>query len=127
MSAVQDTLQTVNLLLFLASVPAHIVAFRAVVECNKPYPLKCLVGFLCVAAIILSCLFVFLQFSWAANRLMVPTGVGGSWAWLVFDYLLASYLLCVAGTVKIYCNWRGRLRNSNVSVPPARRMTDVSP
>lgn len=129
MSAVQEVLHWVNLFLFALCVPVYGWCLYELHQCNKPRPVKIVAAFISVCAVFLSVLYVALQVNW--DGLGTYKGVlppAASPYWLVFDYLIASYMLCVAAVVRVYCGWRGRMRNTRPNpFPPNRRWTDAAP
>lgn len=53
----------------------------------------------------LSALFIYLQLDWVLSGHNESVGEAVSWAWLVFDYLLAIFLIACANTMHALSFW----------------------
>lgn len=127
MSVVQEVLHWVNLFLFSLCVPAYLWCLLEVCRCDKPKPIRLVAGALCICAVSLSLMFVWLQTTWAGAVYRGAVPVHASWTWMLYDYLISCYMLCVASVVKVYCAWQGRLQNVDPPNRQHRRWTDAGP
>lgn len=125
MITVQTTLHAINLVLFTAALVAHAVVLPQVWTCRRPDSMKQAGTALCIIAILLCMVFLGLRLEWIHSSRFGGASLVLGWAWLIFDYLLAIYLLILAFTIRLYCRWLGRLRNTRCFRCPGRRWTDA--
>lgn len=101
------TLHIVNGFLFACALYVHVRGYRDITLSDKPNVIKRLGHYIVAAGACLTALFVFLQADWIVSNHNSAVGDGTSWAWLLFDYGLAVYLLLMGTLMRVLAQWRG--------------------
>lgn len=81
------------------------VAIRALRRPDIETSLKTTVFGACSFAILLSLVFSALQIEWMANNRHEKVGIDASYFWLIFDYLLAVYLISMGQVLNVVTAW----------------------
>lgn len=121
MDTMQLYLHILNLIIFLVAGGVHIHSYKRVTHCLAPKIVKRLGHDLMIAGMALTAFFVFLQIDWIINSRNEDVTNSVSWAWLLFDYALAVYLLVTGALVGVFADWKGKYRNVR---PHNERKTD---
>lgn len=101
------TLHIINAAMFACALYIHVRGYRDITISDKPAVLKRLGHYIMAAGVGLTALFVFLQIDWVVSNHNSAVGDGTSWAWLLFDYGLAVYLLLMGTLMRVLAQWHG--------------------
>lgn len=99
MEKVQYILHLGNGALFGIALYLHLLAFKQLFTETVSGRAKRLCYSTLLCGVFLTGIFLFLQADWVLNEQNANVGDTVSWAWLTFDYLLASYLCFNASTL----------------------------
>ena len=116
MQDVQFTLHVVNALMFAVSLYIHTRGYFEAKGCIATVIIQRLGRNLMLAGAALSALFLYLQYDWIMSSHNLAVGNSTSWAWLLFDYALATYLLINGTIVRVFVKWKGSYRNARKRV-----------
>lgn len=99
MEKIQYALHLGNGALFGIAFYLHLLAFKQLIMGHVAKLVKRVLVCTLVSGMGLTGLFLFLQADWVLNEQNANVGDAVSWAWLAFDYLLATYLCFNATTI----------------------------
>ena len=95
----------VNLGMYLAAGLLYSLMFFGVHKCECMYVVKSAIKITSLFAMLLCSLFIYLQLEWILTEKNAVVGDKTALLWLVYDYVMAIFLLSVVASIKIYCNW----------------------
>jgi hypothetical protein len=103
MTLTQTVFHTVNLILFVAAAVGYARTIRYVwrsetAAFTKEYMIKESIAGMAIGGI-----FVLLQLDWILQNHNESVGDITSWAWLIFDYMLALFLIWNADRIRCFC------------------------
>lgn len=110
MYSTQLFLHSLNGILFGMSFYLHIIALKDLRPHRRLDGLKKAFLGLLITGMSLSGIFIYLQADWVVNEHNMNVGETTSWAWLVFDYLLAVYLCISAYLLRGLAIWKEKHR-----------------
>lgn len=139
-TCIMNALYMVNIALFTYCIIHYSIIIKVIGKCHKPNFVKLSAYIVSGFAILVSTIFVGLQVEWIINGQAHAIGDFAAWAWLVFDYLLALFLISIAVSVHTYCKWRHvkfinmrrvaksqRLKSSVDNMPKVKEFLYASP
>lgn len=105
MSELQSILHFTCLVMFAVGFGMNLNAAHHCITSQFSGVLKMTVIFSAASGGLLSILFIILQLDWIISGHNESVGDLTSWSWLVFDYLLAVFLICVAQALTALSHW----------------------
>ena len=105
MSITQVMLHIICLLMFSFSAIQHLRGAYNIWRASKVMCAQWLLIWAGLTGAFLSGLFIILQIEWIINEQNLAVGAAVSWSWLLFDYLLAIYMVLIAEGVLVWSRW----------------------